>query len=596
MRLVRSRKVRKRIPIRTRFLTTVLLTTVISILTVSATGFFCIRGLRRATEKILTEQLETNLKTGMQEKLRFLNAKLEHYEKNVELIADYIDKLYRSREEYLSSGRRILPPRDTREYALTRGFVSGDLRPEDLEEEMLLFSHLETLWAPILQENDQLISTAYLGSKNGLLVSYDRYSYLSVPPEGEELVYYYYASEWYREGMKQDEVFFTGVYVDSQGRGLTMTAAAPFHDARGERAGVACVDFDLSTLCRELFSSGPGDESFIFALDRQGTVISPDSDTLELQKYTGLNLDELDALRSDPDGIMEKGENVYVCLPVERFGWTLCACVPKGAVQKGIYDADSSIRSMFIIFSGAVLLILMAAVVAVNKSVRYVTYPLELLGRDIKIISNGNLDYRASVFRNDEIGDITSGMNEMVDRLNFTLKELMSSQQQADAMSRLATRDSLTGIRNKTAFDRQTTLLKEDLARGETEFGFVLLDLNNLKLINDNFGHEKGDIAIRSLCHIICEVFSHSPVFRIGGDEFVVVLKNADYQNIQELEKRFKDKIRAASGDRNGEPWDRVSAAMGYALYDPQVDSGTESVLSRADMEMYACKKAMKGL
>lgn len=108
-------------------------------------------------------------------------------------------------------------------------------------------------------------------------------------------------------------------------------------------------------------------------------------------------------------------------------------------------------------------------------------------------------------------------MNEMVDRLNFTLNELKSSQQHADAMSRLATLDSLTGIRNKTAFDEQTKVLTEEIERGEKRFGFVLLDLNNLKAINDNFGHEKGDLAIKKLCDIICEVFVHSPVFRVGG-------------------------------------------------------------------------------
>jgi diguanylate cyclase (GGDEF)-like protein len=241
-----------------------------------------------------------------------------------------------------------------------------------------------------------------------------------------------------------------------------------------------------------------------------------------------------------------------------------------------------------------VVLILLITLFAVNKSVKSVIKPLELLEQDIKIITDGNLDYRATVYRNDEIGDITSGMNAMVDRLNFTLKELMSSQQQADAMSRLATLDSLTGVKNKTAFDRASENLEEGLRRGEKEFGFVLVDLNNLKLINDNYGHDKGDVAIKKLCRIICVIFNHSPVYRVGGDEFIVILLNEDYRNIDTLMAAYQEKIREVTEDSSAEPWERVSAAIGYALYDEKLDSGTDSLFSRADKEMYINKKHMK--
>ena len=587
--------IRRRVPIRRFFLTTVLLTTIISILAASVSGFFCIRWIRRATEETLTEQLEINVKNVLQEKVNSVDAKLKHYEKYIELLTDSIEGMYADSAEMLSLGRMFYAPRNTREYALTRGFASSDLSEDDLRDQLIFFSNLESLLEPIARENEDIITTIYLGTKEGLLVSYDRYSYLSCPPEGEELVYNYFVSEWYRRGMREDGAFFTGVYMDSQGRGLTITIGSGFKDANGDTAGVACIDFDLSTLYDELFSTGLDNGAFIFALDHEETIISPDSDTLDLQAYTGLTLDALDSLRADADGIMEQGDSVYVCIPMARMGWTMCACVPKAAIQKSIHDADRSIRSAVLAFIAIVLLILAAAVFAVNKSVKAITHPLELLGRDIKIISDGDLSYRAAVYRNDEIGDITSGMNEMVDRLNFTLNELMSSQQHADAMSRLATLDTLTGIRNKTAFDRQTRLLAEALENGERQFGFAMVDLNNLKLINDNYGHEKGDVAIKNLCGIICEVFAHSPVFRVGGDEFVVVLKQEDYQNVDALVRRFQDRIRAASANKKAKPWDRVSAAIGFALYDEKLDAGTEGVLARADQAMYSCKKRMKG-
>ena len=69
-------------------------------------------------------------------------------------------------------------------------------------------------------------------------------------------------------------------------------------------------------------------------------------------------------------------------------------------------------------------------------------------------------------------------------------------------------------------------------------FGIAMIDLNNLKVINDTYGYEEGNYAIKKLCEIVCSVFSHSLVFRIGGDEFVVILKGADqkmYENKNEM-------------------------------------------------------------
>ena len=587
--------IRKRVPIRRRFLIIVLSITIISILAVSVTGFFCIRWIRGSTEQTLMEQLEVNLKNNMQEKAGSVSAKLQHYEKYIEFITETVENMYSKQDELIASGRVFDPPKNTDEYELTRAFASSSLSEEQLHDEILFFSHLEDVWSPIIKENEGLITTVYLGTKDGLLASYDAYSYLSCPPEGKETIYNYYVSEWYKRGIQEDDIFYTGVYMDSQGRGLTITIASGFKNLKGETVGVVCMDFDLTELYNSLYSPEEDDGTFIFTLDHNGTIISPDSDILDLEEYTGLTLDDLDKLKEEKNKIMEKNDSIYISISMEPVDWLLCARVPKQAIQKSIYDADKSIWGALAVFAIIVFLILMAAVLAVNMSVRSITYPLELLRKDIKIISDGNLKYRASVYRNDEIGDITSGMNEMVDRLNFTLNELKSTQREADAMSKLATLDALTGVRNKTAFDSQSKILAEELKKGQKEFGFALLDLNNLKEVNDNYGHDKGDIAIKNLCHIACEVFAHSPVFRIGGDEFVVLLKNDDYKNIRTLMRIFKERIHDTSTDMSVEPWDRTSSAIGYALYDERIDTGLESVLARADKEMYACKKKMKG-
>jgi len=275
-------------------------------------------------------------------------------------------------------------------------------------------------------------------------------------------------------------------------------------------------------------------------------------------------------------------------------GWTLCVAVPMSIIQDDVQEADRSILYAFLTFVGVILIIVILAVVAVNKVAANITEPIKRLGQDMQVISDGDLNYRAAVCRNDEIGDITGQMNEMVDRLKFTMKELLDSQQYADAMRRLATKDALTGLYNKMAFDKNVELLEQKLADGDQNFGLVMIDLNNLKTVNDTYGHDKGDIAIRKISSLIREVFNYSPVYRVGGDEFVVVLKGRECQDADNLIEQFNRRTQTVSSDSRLDPWERVSAAIGYARYDETLDDGVRSVLVRADQEMYMNKGDLK--
>lgn len=177
-----------------------------------------------------------------------------------------------------------------------------------------------------------------------------------------------------------------------------------------------------------------------------------------------------------------------------------------------------------------------------------------------------------------------------------TTRELTETKQHADDMRVLATKDALTGIRNKTAYDNEVKQLEWSIGDGFTDFGIAMIDLNFLKRINDTFGHEQGNIAIKKLCFIVCHIFEHSPVFRIGGDEFVVILKNNDFDHVDELVEKFNKQLGELAADDSLEQWERVSAAIGVAFYDPLRDSGVENVFKRADKAMYARKKEMKAV
>ena len=160
---------------------------------------------------------------------------------------------------------------------------------------------------------------------------------------------------------------------------------------------------------------------------------------------------------------------------------------------------------------------------------------------------------------------------------------------QMEAVSHKAYKDGLTGVRNKLAYLETLADIEISLENGTLkQYGVVVFDLNGLKTINDNLGHEAGDEYIKSAANLICQQFVHSPVFRIGGDEFVAILRGADYENREELENAFR-----AIVDEN-QHQGAVVVSSGLAIYDSGIDESYDDVFKRADELMYARKMELK--
>ena len=150
-----------------------------------------------------------------------------------------------------------------------------------------------------------------------------------------------------------------------------------------------------------------------------------------------------------------------------------------------------------------------------------------------------------------------------------------------------ASRDALTGVKNRAAYLDVEAKINRRIRDGEqVRFAVVVCDLNNLKQTNDNFGHQAGDQLLKDACGIICNIFKHSPVFRVGGDEFAVISQGQDYENMDALMERMR-----RSNARNEASGGTV-IACGMARYDH--DSSVAAVFERADQKMYEDKKTLK--
>jgi len=163
--------------------------------------------------------------------------------------------------------------------------------------------------------------------------------------------------------------------------------------------------------------------------------------------------------------------------------------------------------------------------------------------------------------------------------------------EERDQARTIAFTDPLTGVKSKHAFALQEEALEKRIAGGGAEpFGVIVCDVNGLKRINDTLGHKAGDEYIRSACHMLCEYYKHSPVFRVGGDEFTVLLEGRDYDAREEILRDINAKIEANLGSG------KVVASLGMAVFEPGVDQSFHEVFKRADGLMYERKMQLKGM
>ncbi len=162
------------------------------------------------------------------------------------------------------------------------------------------------------------------------------------------------------------------------------------------------------------------------------------------------------------------------------------------------------------------------------------------------------------------------------------------------AMDEIAHRDSLTGVKNKTSYVEKIAELDKKITAGEAEFCIVMVDVNYLKRVNDTYGHEIGNTYLKNACRLTCAVFGAENVYRVGGDEFVVILADDKVSLSKYFVAQFKSEMEHKLSNESLALWEKVSAAVGVAIYDPDKDKNADEVFKRADKEMYENKLAMK--
>ena len=158
----------------------------------------------------------------------------------------------------------------------------------------------------------------------------------------------------------------------------------------------------------------------------------------------------------------------------------------------------------------------------------------------------------------------------------------------------LAYTDSLTGLKNYAAYSHiKERIVQKMRSTPDYRFAIAVMDVNDLKKVNDAYGHKSGDALLICASQFLCHIFDHSPVCRIGGDEFVAILEGSDYENREQLFCTFMQQMKNTTY-LAGDTELTISAALGMCAYSPEKHRSFDEVFQEADRSMYENKDLCK--
>ena len=254
-------------------------------------------------------------------------------------------------------------------------------------------------------------------------------------------------------------------------------------------------------------------------------------------------------------------------------------------VRADYKDIQSNIHPILYRIVGAFLLVLAGSIVYTVIVTNRIVTPLKKLTLSAQSLLDGSPDVDLDIESNDEIGTLAKVLRSTYSKL----REYMAY------INALAYRDSLTGIKNRTAYIEAIQELEKKMNLSYPSYAVLVADINDLKKTNDQHGHDVGNELIRHTARLLCDTFQSSPVFRIGGDEFVVILEGGDLDGYQNLLRKLDE---ACGKDYISVRDNRIpiSVARGIAVYDASTDTVFNDVFSKADHAMYMHKQSAKSL
>lgn len=347
------------------------------------------------------------------------------------------------------------------------------------------------------------------------------------------------------------------------------------------------VDIELNTLVNMLqqytTASYKGSKVFLFSND--GLIYyHPDYPQGAQTTLKDLGLEHYSNILQEQDSddqvlpFTYEGEQAELSFVSLENGINLGITAPNREIYK---DRDITVLRTVLLLIGLIVLTIVLALWLSN----WIVLPLKKISDAATRVGKGDYDTPLTIDRLDEIGNLATNIDITRQRLKLLVGRLRTD----------AFQDKLTGLYNATAFQARKIEMDAQIHKHEPlSFGLVMLDVNGLKSINDTYGHERGNLTLQASSQAMCDVYQHSLIYRVGGDEFCIIVQGEDLKHWDECWQKLQPclRCRKLSGPA---PWNQVAIAAGHTRYDPKKDTNFVQVFNRADDLMYQNKRNIKG-
>ena len=349
---------------------------------------------------------------------------------------------------------------------------------------------------------------------------------------------------------------------------------------RGQFVGVIGIEMDYFTMAEQVKSIRLYNSGYAFLTDSSGRLIY--HPRIDIASLSAESLPEL------PENLLS--ESTFTSYTFEgklkHAAWLRLSNGLRLYVSVPVEETEGDWQQLISYVVMASCAVLLLSVLLSWFFMRRITKPLQQLTEAALQADLGNYDVDLDYNGKDEVGTLTKTFRRMASHMLEHISDL----------NKRVFVDALTSVRNKGAFTAYVDELQarlEENPEKNMQFAVGVFDCDDLKTVNDHFGHDKGDLYLKTASRLICRVFQHSPVFRIGGDEFSVILLNDDFLNRKKLIAEFEEACAETCGS-SAQQWEQVHVAIGIAVYNPAEDHSVIDTVRRADKNMYLNKKKRK--
>lgn len=286
----------------------------------------------------------------------------------------------------------------------------------------------------------------------------------------------------------------------------------------------------------------------------------------------------------------------------------------------GIHKTEIIATSVGILRDGIILglLGLLISIVVLFVIMTSISKPIIKLSNDTHSIANGDLRINIDIKSKDELGDLGRSLQKVADILhkliadiNIMISEhekgnidyhlnteefLGDYRQLADnilSLSSFGMQDQLTGIPNRRTFDNRLDLEWHRAMRDKSPISVMILDVDKFKNYNDSFGHQQGDVALRTLAQTIKQTVKRSVdlAARWGGEEFCILLPSTDEKGAMLVAEKIRTAIESMAIPCDDERGRKVTASIGVSTQIPTPEITIGSFIAVADGALYKAKE-----